>query len=158
MKNVMPGASCINSTAQLSAYRRSLIELLGAAKVITLAEYEVAAHNIITCQALATLQKWYRNCIREIARREEAAPVPALVVYATVDQTQEIQRLLNHVSISRREKTQVLHTLPQLEHTQAVATIGSLWAKIIGRAGETPPADGWSRRGSEPQVSYSTAA
>lgn len=158
MKNVMQGTSCINSAAQFSAHRRSLIELLGAAKMITTAEYEVAAQNILTCQSLATLQKWYRNCVREITRREEALPVPTPVVYVTADQTQEIQRLLNHVSITRREKTRVLRTLPQLDSTQAVATIGELWAKIISHAGETPAADGWSRRGGEQQVSYSTAA
>lgn len=154
----MQGTSCINSAAQFSAHRRSLIELLGAAKMITTAEYEVAAQNIIACQSLATLQKWYRNCVREITRREAAQATPAPVVYATADQRQEITRLLNHVSITYREKTRVLLTLPKLDSVQAMATIGGLWAKIIGRAGENPPADGWSRRGDNTQLSYSTAA
>ncbi len=158
MKNVIQAPGCANNQAQFSAHRRSLIELLGAAKMITTAEYEVAAQNVLACQSLATLQKWYRNCVREIARREEALPVPTPVVYVTADQTQEIQRLLNHVSITRREKTQVLRTLPELDSTQAVATIGELWAKIISRAGENPPVDGWSRRGHAAQLSYSTAA
>jgi hypothetical protein len=146
--------AALTAPAQLSAHRRSIMNMLVGCPFITTAEYDTAMQRTLACQSLAILQKWYRNCIREIARREEASSVPAPVVYATANQREEIQRLLNHVSITRREKTRVLLTLNQLDSTQAVATIGSLWAKIISRAGEVPPADGWSRT----DVSHSLAA
>lgn len=144
MKSVMT-VQAASTVAQLSAHRRAIMDMLVDSPLITTAEYDTAMQRTLACQNLATLQKWYRNCIREIAHREDALPAPTPVIYATVDQTQEIQRLLNHVSITRQEKTWVLLTLNQLDSTQAVATIGSLWAKIISRAGEVPPADSWSK-------------
>lgn len=146
--------AALTAAAQLSAHRRSIMDMLVGCPLITTAEYDTAMNRTLACQDLATLQKWYRNTVREIARREGASPVPAPVVYATASQTEEIQRLVNHVSITWREKTRVLLTLNQLDSTQAVATIGSLWAKIISRAGENPPADGWSKT----NVSHSLAA
>lgn len=142
------------AASQLSAHRRSIMDMLVGCSFITTAEYDTAMNRTLACQDLATLQKWYRNTVREIARREDASPVPTPVVYATVSQIEEIQRLVNQVSITWREKTRVLLTLNQLDSTQAVATIGSLWAKIISRAGENPPADGWSKT----NVSHSLAA
>lgn len=151
MKNVIQAATV---AAQLSAHRRSIMDMLVGCPLITTAEYDMAMQRTLACQNVATIQKWYRNCVREIARREDASPALAPVVYATVNQTEEIQHLLNHVSITRREKTRILLTLNQLDSTQAVTTIGSLWAKIISRAGEVPPADGWSKV----NVSHSLAA
>lgn len=153
MKNVMT-AQAASTAAQLSAHRRAIMNMLVDCPLITTAEYDTAMNRTLACQVLATLQKWYRNTVREIARREDAAPLPAPLVYATITQTEEIQRLVNHVSITWREKTRVLLTLNQLDSTQAVATIGSLWAKIISRAGENPSADGWSKMA----VSHSLAA
>lgn len=118
----------------LSTYRRDLIALLGASPVITTAEYEVAACNIATCQSLATLQKWYRNCIREIARREEEVLTPAPVEYATASQKEELHRLCNSVHITRPEKTRVLRNINQFDHAAAKAEIDQLWATIASRS------------------------
>lgn len=146
------------STAAPTAYRRSLMDLLAASPVITDAEYDRAVINILACQDVATLQRWYRNTIREIARREEAEPVAAPVVYATAEQKEEVIRLCNRHEISRAEKTKVLARLNQFTEAEATAVIGNLWAKVLARSGANhylaPPADGWS----QPGVSYPTAA
>jgi glucokinase len=109
------------------------MDLLAAAPVITDAEYETAVQNILACQDVATLQKWYRNCIREIARREEAEPEAEVIEYATAEQKREITTLANSVWILRKEKTHAMLRLPQLNHAQAVALIGELWAKMLRR-------------------------
>jgi hypothetical protein len=126
------------AAAQLSAYRRTLIELLGEAKVITLEEYELATSRILATQSLATLQKWYRNCIREIARREEAAAMAPPVEYATAEQQQEVQCLANSVYITRGEKTQALLKAPRLDQVGIIGLTGELWAKILARTGQCP--------------------
>jgi hypothetical protein len=70
---------------QPTLYRRELLDLLAASLVITTEEYETATARILACQSVATLHKWYRNCIREIARREELEPETALITYATAE-------------------------------------------------------------------------
>ncbi|MGI4736119.1 MAG: hypothetical protein ACRYG7_13160 [Janthinobacterium lividum] len=157
MKNVMQAPSCSNSqAAQLSAHRRSIMAMLVGCPLITTAEYDTAMQRTLACQDVATLQRWYRNTVREIARREELEPVSAPITYATTAQVQEVQRLVNNVAITRAEKTEVLRTLPTLTSAAAVGVIGSLWAKLIARSAyPAPPADGWSKAGT---VSYSSAA
>lgn len=160
MKNVSQAASTAAPTQ--TAYRRELMDLLAAAPVITTEEYERGVQNILACQDVATLQKWYRNCIREIARREEAEPVAAPVEYATAAQKQEITRLCNTHEITRAEKTKVLVDINRLNYAQAQATIGDLWAKVLGRAGASgypaPPADGWSKQDAALTTAHPVAA
>ena len=153
MKNVIQAATI---GAQLSAHRRSIMDLLVGHPLITTAEYETAMQRTLACQDLATLQKWYRNTVREIARREEQEPVTAPVTYATAEQKEEIIKLANRPEISRAEKTAALLTLDRLTTAEATATVGNLWAKILGRSCDypTPPADGWSKGA----TSYSSAA
>ncbi|MDO7888173.1 hypothetical protein [Hymenobacter cheonanensis] len=151
MENVIQVATI---GAQLSAHRRAIMDMLVGHPLITTAEYDTAMQRTLACQDLATLQKWYRNTVREIARREEQEPVTAPITYATAEQKEEIIRLANAHQISRAEKTAALLTLNQLTTAEATATVGNLWAKILGPAGETPPADGWSKK----EVSYSSAA
>lgn len=152
MKSVSTGAaSCANSyAAQLSAHRRSIMDMLVGCPLITTAEYDTAMQRTLACQDLATLQRWYRNTVKEIARREEALPAYAPVQYATTAQKEEI---------TRAEKTSTLYTINRLDCAAATAVIGDLWAKVLRRAGSsypTPPADGWSRTCGD--VSYSSAA
>jgi len=142
------------AAAQLSAHRRSIMDMLVGHPLITTAEYDTAMQRTLDCQDLATLQKWYRNTVREIARREEQEPVSAPVTYATASQKEEIIRLCNTVQISRAEKTRALLTLDRLDHAAAVALIGELWAKVLSRAGGEPLPDGWSKG----DASYSSAA
>lgn len=156
--NPQNGQTAVAATAaQLSAHRRSIMDMLVGCPLITTAEYDTAMQRTLACQDLATLQKWYRNTVREIARREELEPVTAPVTYATGTQKEEIIRLCNAVQITRREKTAVLLTIDRLTTAEATATVGNLWAKILGRTGDypTPPADGWSQGQA---VSYSSAA
>jgi len=156
MNSHVTGQAAVAAAAQLSAHRRSIMEMLVGHPLITTAEYDTAMQRTLACQDLATLQKWYRNTVREIARREELAPVAAPVVYATAAQKEEIIRLCNAHQISRAEKTAVLLPLDRLTTAEATATVGNLWAKILGRSGDypTPPAEGWSKG----NVSHSAAA
>jgi hypothetical protein len=132
MKNVMTGQVAA-VTATPSLYRRELLDLLAASPVITTEEYETATARILACQNLATLQKWYRNCIREIARREELEPETAPITYATAEQKQEVIRLANSQYITRAEKCQALLRFNQCDYAQAVSLIGNLWAKMLHR-------------------------
>jgi glucokinase len=141
--------------AQLSAHRRAIMDTLVGCPVITTAEYDRAMQRTLACQDLATLQKWYRNTVREIARREEGEPETAPIIYATGTQKEEIIRLANRHEIIRPEKTRVLLDLDHYDHAAATTVIGNLWAKILRRSGEAPPADGWSHGRA---LSYSTAA
>lgn len=158
MKNLIQPAAL---GAQLSAHRRAIMDLLVGSPVITTAEYDAAMNRTLDCQDVATLQKWYRNTVREIARREEgepvAAPVAAPVEYATGSQKEEIVRLCNTVQITRSEKTRVLLTINRLDYADAKKCIGDLWAKILSRSGSELPADGWSV-GATGALSYSSAA
>ncbi len=133
MKNVIQAAGCANNQAAPTSYRRELLDLLAASAVITSEEYDTATARILACQSVATLQKWYRNCIREIARREEEVPTAEAVVYATAAQKEEVIKLANSVYILRAEKTKALLSLLQYDYAQAVALIGELWAKILHR-------------------------
>jgi hypothetical protein len=135
------------------------MDTLVGCPVITTEEYDTAMQRTLACQDLATLQKWYRNTIREIARREELEPVTAPITYATGTQKEEIIKLANRHEISRAEKTRVLLDLDQYDHDGAKKVIGTLWAKVLGRSGEQAPPDGWSK-GQQPAaaVSYSAAA
>ncbi len=148
MKNVMTGqVTALTAAAQtLSAHRCSIMNMLVGCPLITTAEYDTAMQRTLACQELAKLQRWYRNCAREIARRQEGSPVAAPLTYATAEQVQEIQRLVNNVAITRPEKTRALLPLNRYEEAAAKALIGELWAKIIARTGyPAPPADGWSK-------------
>jgi hypothetical protein len=152
----MTGQAASSAAAQLSAHRRAIMDMLVGSPVITTEEYDTAMQRTLACQDVATLQKWYRNTIREIARREELEPVTAPITYATGTQKEEIIKLTNRFEISRTEKTKVLLTLDRLTEAEAKAVIGNLWAKILSRAGKQPQPDGWSRDAGA--VSYSKAA
>jgi hypothetical protein len=154
MENVIQAATV---AAQLSAHRRSIMDMLVGCPLITTAEYDTAMQRTLACQDLATLQKWYRNTVREIARREELEPVTAPITYATATQKEEIIKLANRHEITRPEKTAVLLGINQLTSTEASATIGTLWGNIVTRAGHNPLPDGWSLR---PEVTalYANAA
>jgi hypothetical protein len=132
MKNVMNGQVAA-STVTPNTYRRELLDLLAESAVITTEEYETATSRILACQNLATLQRWYRNCIREIARREEEVPTAEAVEYATSEQKQEVIKLANSQYITRAEKCQALLRFNQCDYGQAVAVIGNLWAKMLHR-------------------------
>jgi glucokinase len=156
MQNVMTGqVAASTAAAQLSAHRRAIMDTLVGCPVITTEEYDRAMQRTLACQDLATLQKWYRNTVREIARREEGEPETAPITYATGPQKEEIIRLANRHEITRPEKTRVLLDLDHYDHAAATTVIGNLWAKILSRSGETPPADGWSHGKG---LSYSSAA
>jgi hypothetical protein len=149
MKNVIQAASCSNSlvatqghAAQLSAHRRAIMDMLVGSPVITTEEYDTAMQRTLACQNLATLQKWYRNAVREIARREELEPVTAPTEYATAAQQQEVIKLANSVYITRAEKTKALLSLPRLARLGVVTLVGELWATILHR--QEQAAEGWS--------------
>jgi hypothetical protein len=129
--------AAVTAAAHLSAHRRAIMELLVGSPVITTAEYDTAMQRTLACQDVATLQKWYRNTVREIARREEGEPVTAPVTYATTEQKEEIICLTNRHEITRSEKTGVLLGINRLEQAHATTLIGNLWAKILGRSGTT---------------------
>jgi hypothetical protein len=132
--NGQVAASTATPTAQLSTYRHALIQLLGeATTVITIEEYEAATQNIYACQSLATLQKWYRNCVRLIADREEAQPVAELIDYATASQKEEVIKLANSVWIQRAEKVRAVLNINTLTYPLAKALIADLWGKILHR-------------------------
>lgn len=133
-----------------TAYRRNLMDLLAAAPVDE--EYDTATARILACQDVATLQKWYRNCIREIARREELEPETAPIDYATTAQKEEVIKLANNLYILRKEKTAAHLRLPRLNYSEARALIGELWAKILHR--QERAAEGHS----EANQSFSSAA
>ncbi len=140
------------ATAAPTTYRRELLDLLAASPVIMTEEYETATRHILVCQSLSTLQKWYRNCIREIARREEEVLAAQAVAYATAEQKEEIVKLANSVYILRAEKTKAVLGLLRYDYAQAVAVIGYLWAKILHR--QERAAEG----SSEAHQSFSNAA
>jgi hypothetical protein len=139
MKNHVSGQPGVTSCQAPTLYRRELLDLLAASPVITTEEYETATARILACQNLATLQRWYRNCIREIARREEEVPTAEAVAYATAEQKQEVIKLANSVYITRAEKCQALLRFNKCDYAQAVSLIGNLWAKILHQAGEALP-------------------
>jgi hypothetical protein len=136
MKNVMTGQAAASAAAQLSAHRRSIMNMLVGCPLITTAEYDTAMQRTLACQDLATLQKWYRNTVREIARREEQEPVTAPVEYATAKQKEEVAKLLANPCLTKPEKTRALLALPRLDKAQAVLLVGELWAKVLYRTGE----------------------
>lgn len=121
--------------AALTAHRRAIMDMLVGSEVVTTAEYDTAMQRTLACQDVATLQRWYRNTVREIARREEAAGMEAapVVEYATMAQKEEIIRLGNNLYILRKEKTAAHLRLPRLNYSEARALIGELWAKILHR-------------------------
>jgi len=135
MKNVMTGQAAASAAAQLSAHRLSIMDMLVGCPLITTAEYDTAMQRTLACQDLATLQKWYRNTVREIARREELEPVTAPIQYATGSQKEEIIKLANAHQISRAEKTHVLLTLDRLTTAEVTATVGKSVAEIMGYEG-----------------------
>lgn len=118
---------------QVLAFRTALNGLLATSDVITDQEYQAAAQNIARCESLPTLQKWYRNCVREIAQREELAPETALVDYATATQKEEVLKLANSVYILRAEKVKALLGINLLTYPQAKKLIADLWGKILDR-------------------------
>ncbi len=117
---------------KVTGLRNLILDLLHDALLVTAKEWETALQRTANCQNVATLQKWYRNTVIEIARREEAHAAP--VVYATGEQKEEIIRLLNHPAVSRPRKTKELVGINRLTEAQAVALIADLTALTT-----TPP-------------------
>jgi hypothetical protein len=140
MQNVMTGQAAARTAAptytpegQLVAFKKALTGLLATSEVITDAEFQRAATPIAQCESLPTLQKWYRNCVREIATREELAPATALITYATAAQKEEVVKLASNLYILRAEKTKALLGLPRYNEREARALIGELWVNILHR-------------------------
>ena len=136
MENVIAGQAAVLAPAQsLTAHRRAIMDMLVGSEVITTAEYDTAMQRTLACQDVEVMQRWYRNTVRESARREEAAGMEAtpVVEYATAEQKEEVIRLTNTLWILRKEKTKALLALPRLDNAQARTLIGELWAKILHR-------------------------
>ncbi|AMJ67189.1 hypothetical protein AXW84_18460 [Hymenobacter sp. PAMC 26628] len=141
----MQGAvGCTNSLApipkavnSLAVLRTAIEALLATSEHISDQEYQTAAQRVNACQSLETLQKWHRNCAHEIARRGTEATSPA--AYATPAQREEIITLLNHVLITRQEKTKALLNINRLDGPQAVALVGNLYQKVLDRGGVAHP-------------------
>lgn len=151
MTTHVAGQKLVSASQPLQTpHRRNLMDLLAAAPVITDEEYERAVQNILACQDVATLQKWYRNTVREIARREEEVPAIAPVQYATPAQTDEIHKLSLHRVVTKAERTAAILDLPRLDYTKAALLIGELWAKILHRTKQGVPTEG--------ETSFSSAA
>lgn len=124
-------------TAAPTARRCNLMDLPAVSPVITDAEYDTAMQRILACQDMATLQKWYRNTVCEIARLEDLEPAtPSPIIYATATQKEEMIRLTNRAGISCAEKTAVLLTINRLTTNETTATIGDLWASILNQTNE----------------------
>jgi hypothetical protein len=138
------------------------MDMLVGEPLITTAEYDTAMQRTQACQDVATLQAWYRNTVREIARREEAAGMgvalanmaqgiarfearlaegqPAEPVrYATAKQKSKLHQLALHPALTNGERTQVLLKLPRLDEAQAVAKLAELQALIDNRGGAAAP-------------------
>jgi len=136
MTTHVSGQAATLAVAQtLTAHRRAIMDMLVGSEVITTAEYDTAMQRTLACQDVAVLQRWYRNTVREIARREEAVGMVGgqPVAYATAEQKEEIIRLCNTLWILRKEKTAALLKLPRLDSAGATALIGELWASILHR-------------------------
>lgn len=157
MKSVIQGAAVTSSqapTLHLGALRRAIMAALSA-DVFTPAERLRANHAVYECEDAARLALWLKNVRRVFEEREVEAEAQALAnmtqgiarfdarvadaqreapaQYATTAQKEEITRLANSTYILRKEKTAALLKLPRLDHGQAVALIGELWAKILRR-------------------------
>ena len=143
MKNVITEAGATNATltpeaARVTGLQTLLLELVLGSAFATQDEKDRTVASVARCQNPATLAKWYRNAVIELADREEHQPV----CYATGKQKEEITRLLNHVKIERREKTKVLLVINRLEEQEADEVIKGLLAKIEQREGGAKAAPG----------------
>ena len=168
-QNGQPTVAAVAPTLHLGTFRRNIMAVLSA-DVFTPAERVLANHNVYECEDSAKLALWLKNVRRVFSEREALAEAQALnnlaqgierfeaqlaaaplVQYATAAQTSEIHKLALHRTITDGERTQALLKIPRLDHAQAQALIGQLWAKILLRTGG---ASG-SATGN---VSYSSAA
>lgn len=137
----MNGPSCTNSqatpqteAAKVTGLRTLILELVLGSAFATQAEKDRCIINVANCQAPATLAKWYRNAVRELANREEAAPSGA-VIYATGEQQKQIICLLNHPAVTRRHKTRVLLGINRLTEAAAALEINRLTAYVANPFG-----------------------
>lgn len=146
MKNVITEAGATNvslapqtEAAKINGLRNLILDLLFASPVITAQEWATAVERTSNTQSAATLAKWYQNTAAEIGRREAAAQVvvPAL---ATTAQKQQIVRLLNNPTITRRHKNRVLVGIDRLTGAEAAAEVVRLLAYISAPFGGGAPA------------------
>ncbi|GAA4362076.1 hypothetical protein GCM10023185_29630 [Hymenobacter saemangeumensis] len=134
----------IAPTPRAEGLRVAILELVNASAFTTPAEKATAAQRIAACQSEATLTKWYRNTLVELAEREEAAPAQAPAIsYATASQKETIIRLLNHPAVTRQMKTKCLLNINRLTVETANKVIADLQAHIDTT---TPPRRRWEKR------------
>lgn len=125
--------------ARVQGLRTLILDLLFASPVITAQEWATAVERTSNTQNAETLAKWYRNAVREIATREEAA---APVVFATGQQKQQLIRLLNHPKVTRALKTKVLVKINRLTEAQATTLLVEL-ADLTAPTGGGPRVSAW---------------
>lgn len=149
---IAPTQAHINPEADRVAGLCNLIlDLLHYSPVITAQEWATAVNRTANCTNTATLAKWYRNAVVEVANREETHAT-ASTTYATLEQKQEVIRLLNHPAITRRHKTRVLLSINSLSVVDARDHIAALTAYIAA------PFGGGAVGAAHDAVSYSRAA
>ncbi|MDO7849019.1 hypothetical protein Q5H92_21825 [Hymenobacter sp. M29] len=141
------------AAAQVNALRALILDLLFASPVITAQEWATAVERTSNTLSVATLAKWYRNTVAEIARREaQAQPV----TYATNEQKEQIIRLLNHPAVTRPKKTKILLRINRYEATAAEQLIADLTALTTAPA---PKGGGGARVGASGElVGFTLAA
>ncbi|GAA4362134.1 hypothetical protein GCM10023185_29770 [Hymenobacter saemangeumensis] len=145
----------IAPTPRVEGLRVAILELVNASAFTTPAEKATAAQRVAACQNEATLTKWYRNTLVELAEREEAAPVQAPAIsYATASQKETIIRLLNHPTVTRQMKTKSLLNINRLTVETADKAIADLQAHIDTTTnGPAPKGGGCYRCGEDVSLS-----
>lgn len=117
--------------AQADGLKTLILELVLGSTFAAQEEISRCITRVTNCHNAATLAKWYRNAVRELANREEAATT----VYATGQQKEEVIRLLNNPLITRRHKSRVLLGINSLKAAEARDLIASLTAYITAPFG-----------------------
>ena len=125
-------AAATPKAARAAGLQTLVLELVLGSAFATQAEKDRCLASVTRCQDAATLAKWYRNALTELADREEAATP---VVYATGEQKQHITRLLNHPLIARRVKTRVLLRINRYTRPEAQQLIADLTALTTAPTG-----------------------
>ncbi|MDO7854431.1 hypothetical protein [Hymenobacter convexus] len=138
MKTHVAGKAVVAATAptpqaadQVNGLRNLILDLLFGSPFITTQEWATAVERTSNTENVATLAKWYRNAVRELADREEKAAT----AYASRQQREEIIRLLNNPLITRRHKTRVLLGINRYQADEARAIIANLTAYIAAPFG-----------------------
>ena len=121
---------------RINGLRNLILDLIQYSPVVSAQEWDTAVQRTANCQSPATLAKWYRNAVIEVANREESSVLNASpLTYATAQQKEEVIRLLNHPAITRRHKTRVLlgiNCLKMAEARDLIATLTTYVAAPFG--------------------------